>query len=35
LIVEQPAVDAAELLANAAKKNTAPPRENGSTEEVA
>ncbi len=35
LIVEQPAVDAASLLANAAKKNTPPPRENGATEEVA
>ena len=35
LIVEQPSVDGAELLAHAAKKNTSPPRENGATEEVA
>jgi len=35
LIVEQPAVDAAALLALAAKKNTSPPRENGSTDQVA
>ncbi len=35
LIVEQPSVDAAELLAHAARKNSSPPRENGATEEVA
>lgn len=35
LIVEQPPVEAAERLANVAKKNTAPPRENGPREEVA
>ncbi len=35
LIVAQPAVDVADLLAVAAKKNTSPPRENGAVEEVA
>jgi len=35
LIVEQPAVDVADLLAVAAKKNASPPRENGAVEEVA